>query len=220
MKAEALEQLLAIIDTELEAKNKLREEALKRSRTLIRQCASTIRAIHRQEWAAAQEELNRTRASAQGLRDLLIDHPDLYYAGYTQDALKEYVEAFLTYALVRDEELPSPAMLEVPADTYINGLAEASTELRRYILDILRHGHDQEAERMLETMDSVYSLLVTIDYPDAITGGLRRRTDTVRGVLERTRGDLTLSLRQQRLEKALAKFEEQQFGEADQDPVG
>ena len=131
------------------------------------------------------------------------DYPNLYYAGYTQDAIKEFVEANLTYALIRNRPLPTPEELGTEGNTWLNGLAEAATELRRRILDIIRHGHSDEAERLLDVMDQIYSQLVTFDFNDSITGGLRRRTDTVRAVLERTRGDVTNSLRQAQLEAAL-----------------
>jgi translin len=137
----------------------------------------------------------------------VADDPDLCFAGYTQDGLKEFVEANVLLALVTGAPLPTPEALQVEASTYLRGLAEAATELRRTILDIIREDHSEQAERLLEAMDEIYSLLVTIDFPDAITGGLRRSTDVVRGVRERTRGDLTMSLRQQRLQQALRRTE-------------
>ncbi|MFN8375499.1 MAG: haloacid dehalogenase [Anaerolineae bacterium] len=199
-------------------KNAARDAALSRSRELIRQCSECIRAIHRQEWDAAAARLETLRSAAAELRAVVAEHPDLYHAGYTQDALKEVVEAFATYAIVREQPLPTMEELHVEAAAYINGLAEAATELRRFILDILRRedAHSAEAERLLDWMDTIYDSLVTFDFPDAITGDLRRRTDTVRGVLERTRGDLTLSLRQQRLQEALAQFESKSLGSSEQ----
>jgi translin len=139
---------------------------------------------------------------------LKTEHPYLYYAGYTQDALKEYVEARVVYALVDDESLPTPGELETEPATYMKGLAEAVGELRRRILDILRGGHSQEAERLLKHMDDIYAVLVTMDYPDAVTYGLRRQTDICRGIIERTRGDITLSFRQHQLEKTIRQAEE------------
>lgn len=209
---ESLDQIAEKIRTSLEAKNAAREAALSLSRTLTRHCANTIRAIHRQEWANAQELLGTARETLNQMREGVAAYPDLHYAGYTQDSVKEYVEATLTYALVRGEALPSPQDIGVEDAVYLNGLAEASTELRRYILDILRHDHSEEAEHLLTAMDTIYGLLVTFDFPDALTGGLRHRTDNVRGVLERTRGDMTTSLRQQRLEAALARAEEKSKG--------
>lgn len=194
---------------ELSAKNSARDETLNRSRELIRHCAECIRAIHRREWETAEHKFNLIRQAADDLRNGVIDHPDLYYTGYSQDALKEVVEAYATYAIIRNQPLPTPAELNVPAATYLNGLAEAATELRRFILDIMRReeAHSASAEALLDWMDAIYDQLITFDFPDAITNNLRRQTDIVRGVLERTRGDMTQSLRQQQLQTALARVE-------------
>ena len=64
-------------------------------------------------------------------------------------------------------------------------------------------------------MDEIYSMLVTMDYPDAVTNGLRRQTDLVRGIVERTRGDLTISLREQHLEDTIRKLSTQISGNID-----
>jgi translin len=190
-----------------EAKNAARDAAINQSRMLTQHCANAIRAVHRHEWETAQKRLQAAHQEADALRAQVAAFPDLYYSGYTQDALKEYVEAFATYAMVRDDGLPTPESLGVEDSTYLNGLAEAASELRRQILDIIRKGHSDEAERLLEAMDTIYGILIAFDFHDAITGGLRRRLDALRGVLERTRGDVTSSLRQQKLQSALAELE-------------
>ncbi len=191
-------------------RNAARDDAIARSRELIRHCAECIRAIHRREWETADTKLDLIRQGADAIKSVVADYPDLYHTGYTQDALKEVVEAFSTYAIIRDQPLPTVEALGVEGSAYLLGLAEAATELRRFILDIMRRaeGHSDEAERLLAWMDAIYDQLVTFDFPDAVTRGLRRQTDVVRGVLERTRGDLTHSLRQQRLQDALIQFEE------------
>jgi len=137
----------------------------------------------------------------------LRPHPDLFFTGYVQDAQKELVEATATYSLVGGAPLPAPAELGIAPAPFLNGLAEAVGELRRYVLDELRRGEIGRCETILQTMDDIYSLLVTIDYPDALTGGLRRTTDATRAILERTRGDLTFALRQRDLEEALQRVE-------------
>ena len=205
---QTLAELLEIGDelrAKLSAKNQARDLALTYSRNLVRACANTIRAIHRGEMENARELLRLAEETATVLRLAVADDPDLYYAGYTQDGLKELVAANVLLALLTGTQLPTPEMLQVEAATYLKGLAEAATELRRTILDIIREDHSEEAERLLEAMDEIYSLLVTIDYPESITRGLRRNTDVVRGVRERPRGDLTMSLRQQRLQQALRR---------------
>jgi translin len=141
------------------------------------------------------------------IRDALTQDGDLFWAGYVQDAQKELVEACCTFALVHGAPLPDPIELGVAPAPFLNGLAEAVGELRRYLLDLLRRGDADGCERLLQAMDDIYSLLVTIDYPDALTGGLRRTTDSTRGILEKTRGDLTLALRQDALVQALRAVE-------------
>lgn len=192
----------------LEAKNAAREKVLPLSRELVRHSANTIRAVHRGELAEAKKMLVEGKNLAQELRASLVEHPDLYYSGYTQDALKEFAEANITYALIAGEELPSPMELGVEYPAYLKGLGEAAGEMRRHTLDLIRHGETERGEEILGSMEDIYSVLVTIDYPEAITYGLRHITDMVRGVLERTRGDLTLAIRQTELEKALKEFEE------------
>ncbi len=191
----------------LEARNTTREAALVLSRALIRQCANTIRAIHRHNWDEAHQLGTTASASAVSLGEQLAPFPGLYHTGYVQDALKEYAEARLLLALVRDLPVPTHLELGIEPAAYLNGLAEAASELRRYILDSLRAPSDAarraEHEQLLGRMDEIYSLLVTVDYPDAVTGGLRRTTDALRAVLERTRGDLTTSVQQQALLDAL-----------------
>ncbi len=191
-----------------EEKNAVRDLTLNRSRELVRYCALAIRATHREEYAEAEQLLSTARAAAAAMKADLVAHPDLYYAGYTQDALKELAEAHLTFAIVNHRPLPTPQELGVEMAAYMNGLCEAASELRRRCLDILRHGHNAEAERLLTAMDDIYGVLVTMDFSDAITGGLRRSTDALRAVLERTRGDLTNSLRQAQLQAALQSLDE------------
>jgi len=204
---EQLDQAADSIRSDFEEVNTARDKAYQRSRKLVAMCARAIRAVHRDEWQLADEIITEAREAAEALVAGVDSYPYLYYAGYTQDALKEFVEANLTYALVRDLPMPSRDELSVEGNTWLNGMAEAATELRRRILDIIRHGHSDEAERLLDAMDEIYSVLVTFDFNDSITGGLRRRTDTVRAVLERTRGDMTTSFRQAELAQALEALE-------------
>ena len=202
---ENLDHVADRIRANFTAKNAARDHALERSRTLIRHCAHAIRAVHRDERALAQEQIQAAREIVTSIRGDLTAWPDLYHAGYTQDGLKEFAEANIVYALVGGEALPAPEAIGVEYAAYLNGLGEAAGELRRRCLDLIRQAHSQEAERLLDAMDDIYLLLVTMDYPDAITGGLRRSTDMVRGVTERTRGDLTTSSRQYQLQQALRR---------------
>lgn len=191
----------------MEQVDSARDLAYKRSRSLIALCARTIRAIHREEWAAAETLLAEARAATDDLVGGVRNYPELYFAGYTQDAVKEFVEGNLVYAMVRGRPLPTPEDLGSEPNTWLNGLAEAASELRRRILDLLRHGQMAEAERLLDAMDHIYSTLVTFDFADQITGGLRRRTDALRAVFERTNGDVANNIRSTQLEAALKALE-------------
>ncbi len=185
--------------------DRARERALRLSREMIRHCADSIRAIHRGEFDAARGLIGSAAALVEESGALLKEHPEVYYTGYMQDALKEYVEANAVLAFIQDRPLPSPGELGVGAAPYLGGLADTVGELRRYILDRLRRDDFSRCEDTLAVMDEIYTILVTMDFPDAVTRGLRRSTDMVRGILERTRGDLTVALRQQRLEAMLSK---------------
>lgn len=193
---------------DFEARHLVRENTLKQTRKLTRHAANAIRAIHRDEQDSAEENMDTANKIVANLFDSLKDYPEFYFSGYTQDALKEYVEARLTINFLKNKPLPSPEEMGIEYSTYLKGMAETIGEMRRRCLDILRQGYSDEAERLLDLMDEIYSILVTIDYPDAITHGLRRQTDMVRGIIERTRADLTTSLREQHMQHALKDFEE------------
>jgi translin len=204
-----LEPIEAWARAELDRKNAAREQALRWSRELVRTCANSIRAVHRHDFSAAEGLVAEAHALNARICESLADQGDLYWAGYVQDAQKELVEACCTFALVKHQPLPDPASLGIAPAPFLNGLAEAVGELRRYVLDLLRRDEASGCEQLLEAMDDIYALLVTLDYPDALTGGLRRTTDSTRGILEKTRGDLTLALRQQALIDALQSAEHQ-----------
>lgn len=192
---------------DFEARHQVREDALRQTRKLTRFAANAIRAIHRDELHTAEENMAEAEKIVDGLLASLQDFPEFYFSGYTQDSLKEYIEARLTINMLEDKPLPTPEDLRMEYSTYLRGMAETIGEMRRRCLDILRQGYSDEAERLLDVMDEIYAMLVTIDYPDAITYGLRRQTDLVRGIIERTRADLTMSLREQHMQQALKDFE-------------
>lgn len=198
----------------------MRDQALTQARALTRACSLAIRAVHRDDKEAMEAQLAQARTLADKLCSELAPYPDLFYAGYTQDALKEFVEANVTCALILNQPLQTPEDLHVEEATYLNGLAEVVGELRRRTLDILRSGYSEEAERLLGYMDEIYSVLVTMDYPDAITNGLRRQTDLARGIIEKTRGDVTFSLRGEHLTQAIKQLSLELNGDQPEEEEG
>ena len=209
-----LEGIAEQIRQSFETRTAARDKALAQARALTRACALSIRAVHRNETSVMQEHLDDAHKLAVSLRVDLAGYPDLYFTGYTQDALKEFAEASITCALIRHQSLPTPDELDLPAAAYLNGLAESIGEMRRRCLDMLRQGNSAEAEHMLSHMEDIFSILVTMDYPDAITNGLRRQTDVARAIIERTRGDLTFSLRGEQLERSISRLSGQLPGSA------
>jgi translin len=196
----------------LEEKHLAREITLNASRQAIRACASAIRAVQRREFYPARELIAEAAAFLAEADAALQGHPDVRYTGSLHDAKKEFAEANLTLAFVSGQALPRPQELRVEMPAYLNGLAEAASELRRQVLECLRREDLAQAEGLLALMDEVYGVLVTVDYPEALTGGLRRATDALRGVLERTRGDVTNALVIARMQDAIQRGQQRPAG--------
>jgi translin len=190
-----------------------RDRALGEGRQITRLAANSVRATHRGELAEAEGLLREARERMTILAADLQPYPSIYWAGYVQDAMKEVAEAAIALAIVADRSLPEPDELRVEDAAYLNAMAEAASELRRQVLDRLRQNDLPRAEYLLGIMDDIYAALVTVDFPDAITGGLRRTTDALRAVLERTRGDVTMAATQGRVERALREALGAQFGD-------
>lgn len=190
-----------------DAKDSAREKGLSRSRAVIRNSANAIRAIHRGEYDDALALMKDSDVLLREVDDVLLSYPDVYHAGFVHDAQKEHAEAHQTYALIRNEPLPDPDDLGVGYAAYLNALGEAVGELRRHALDRIRHNDHDWGERVLASMDEIYYAMVSFDYPAAISRGLKRTADVTRSLIERTRGDVTNAIRQQRLETALADLE-------------
>jgi len=207
-----LSELARSVQARLDEKNAARERALPAARRSIRASANAIRAIHRLDFDTAAGLIEDSRASLDEGLVAVQDHADIRHAGYLQDAQKEYAEANLTRSLVQGGDLPSPSDLGVEDAAYLNGMSEAIGEGRRRVLDLLRTGAVEEAEQLLDEMEEMYGVLITMDYPDAITMNLRRSTDVARSLIEKTRGDLSVAVVQQDLREALDRHAERMDG--------
>ena len=210
-----LDDVSEAIRGRFDARMQARERALPASRQAIRCCANAIRAIHRGEFALAHRLMNEARAAIDDGLEAVASHPDIRFAGYLQDAQKEYAEARLTEVVVNGgKDVPTPDELGVEDAPYLNGMAEAIGEARRHVLDLLREGRVDDGDAVLLSMEDLYSVLVTMDYPDAITGNLRRSTDVSRSLLEKTRGDLAVARVSQDLHDALERHARDVRGES------
>jgi translin len=190
----------------LEAKHRAREQALPLTREVVRLSANAIRNVHRRNFEAAEGLLEKARANLDEVEMSLKEHRDIFYAGFVHDAQKEFAEGHTTLAFIAGRPLPTPETLGVMGAAYLNGIGETVGELRRHLLDSLREGDIQHCEDTLDAMGDIYDILVTMDYPEAVTAGLRRTADAMRGILERTRGDFTMAATQRRLENKLREF--------------
>jgi translin len=204
-----LKRLSADLQRRFDEKMAAREAALPAARQAIRASANAIRAIHRGEGEEADRLLDQAAAALREGVAAVTDHPDIRFAGFLHDAQKEYAEARLTQAVLGGKDLPEPDEIGVTAAAYLNGMSEAIGECRRAVLDRLRQGDVARAEALLQAMDDMYYVLVSMDYPDAITGNLRRSTDVARSIIEKTRGDLSVSLVQRDLRDALERHAEE-----------
>lgn len=198
-----LDTISDLLRATLDGKNDAREHGLPLCRRAIRLSANAIRAVHRGERDESERLMDEARLCLDEAAAAMGDHPDVRHAGFFSDSAKEYAEARLTHALVFDLPLPAPDEIRVDAPAYLNGLGETLGEMRRHLLDLMRHGHLERSEELLETMDDIYYLLTSMDYPDAVTGGLRRTTDIARSIIERTRGDLSTTIMQRKLMSVL-----------------
>jgi len=205
---DGLSEIAASIREHLDAKHKAREQALALSREVVRLSANAIRNVHRRQFEAAEELLAKARSNLEQAADGLAGHKDIFHAGFVHDAQKEFAEAHTTLAFIAGRPLPGPDDLGVMGASYLNGLGETVGELRRHLLDSLRAGDIEHCEECLATMGDVYDVLITMDYPEAVTSRLRRTADAMRAILERTRGDFTMAFAQRRLEDRLRDFEE------------
>ena len=203
---EELEIIAAELRPYFAAEDKAREKALRSCRRVIRYSADATRAVHRQEHDKAKQLLDSAHELLRELNHDLAGHGRLLHSGFVHDAQKEFAEGYITLALITGEKLPKPGALGISSAAYLDGLGESVGELRRYILDSLRRSDFSRCEDLLTIMDEIYGILITMDFPELLAHGLRRTTDTIRNIIERTRGDLTVSLRQKDLETKLADF--------------
>jgi translin len=204
-----LSDIATAIRDRLSAKNGAREKGLTSSRNAIRFCANSIRAVHRGEMDLARELQQNAREQLDIAQQAMKPFPEIYHAGFLHDAEKEYAEALTTYAIINQEPIPTPDDVNVGDAAYLNGLSEAIGEVRRHLLDIIRHGDLARGEELLGAMDDIYYVLVSMDFPDALTGGLRRSTDVARSIMERSRGDLSITIVQKGVQAAIERATKQ-----------
>jgi translin len=208
LNTDGLPEIAESVRTYLDAKHRAREQTLPLTREVVRLSANAIRNVHRGNFDTAEELLEKARANLEQCEVSLQQHRDIYFAGFVHDAQKEFAEGHTTLAFIAGRPLPTPEDLGVTGAAYLNGIGETVGELRRHLLDALRGGDIEHCEQTLNAMSEIYDVLVTMDYPEAVTAGLRRTADAMRAILERTRGDFTMAATQRRLEDKLRDFQQ------------
>lgn len=191
----------------LDAMDQARENTLATARRITRNSGDSIKAIHREEWDQSQRLMHETRELVEEMKASLTNFPEIYFSGYVEDAQVEFAEVSILYAVLHDSPVPTPGELNIGNVAYLKGIGDATGELRRHILDLIRKGRPEEGQKYLDIMDEYYTQMMSFDYPDAIMHGLRKKTDVARSLIERTRGDLTNALEIQGLHKAMEQFE-------------
>ena len=181
-----------------------REEILKISRTIIRDCSIAIKNIHRKEYEQYHEKLNSIKNVHEKLVSIVDENPGAFYK-YLKTPEQEYAEAVTFYSIVANKELPNPSELNINPLNYAFGLADVIGELRRYALDNIRNSQIQDLNKILEIMDEIYSYLFALDYPSGLTQDLRQKTDRARSIIEKTRGDISISLQMNELKTCIEK---------------
>jgi translin len=203
-----LEEISARIRENFEAKDSIREEGLKISREVVRECRTASFALHGQDFERADKSIKTAGQALEKLEALFEGHADIYHAGFVEHAQQEYSEVSVLSNLLKEEEkIPSPEELRVEYAAYLNGLGDVVGELRRHVLDLIREESFEKAEVSLGIMENIHEVLMGFDYPDAITGGLRRKTDVSRSLIEKTRGDVVNAIGQKKLETAMRNLE-------------
>ncbi|MGA9188590.1 MAG: haloacid dehalogenase [Methanosarcina sp.] len=206
-----LEEISALIRENFEAKDSVREDGLKISREIVRECRTATFALHGQDFEKANRSIKAAGKALEKLEVLFEGHADIYHAGFVEHAQQEYSEVSVLSSLLKEEgkakKIPSPQELEVEYAAYLNGLGDVVGELRRHVLDLIRKESFEKAEVFLGIMENIHAVLMDFDYPDAITRGLRRKTDVSRALIEKTRGDVVNAIGQKKLETAMRKLE-------------
>ena len=190
-----------------EKKDGVREHTLKLSRTIVRLSSRAIKSIHRDEFEQAKLMIEEASQLNHTIQSLLEDYPDIYHAGFVENGQKEYVEAAILYHILKDNEIPEPAQLGVEESAYLLGLGDVVGELRRTVLDLIRLDSPHKGEKILETMDEIYTSIMLFDFPEALSRGLRHKGDVARSLVERTRGDLTNAIGNAKLKESMSGLE-------------
>ncbi|MBY8985897.1 MAG: hypothetical protein KGD65_12560 [Candidatus Lokiarchaeota archaeon] len=171
----------------------IRENILRLSRNIVRDCSVGIKHIHRKEFSMFQEKKKNVELGLETLSGLVNKNPGVF-SKFLKTPEQEYTELIVFYSIISDKEIPSPSELKISPINFALGLADVIGELRRYALDNIRNSQTNELNKILESMDEIYTNLFSVDYPVGVTQDLRHKVDVARNIIEKTRGDVSLAI--------------------------
>jgi translin len=201
-----LNKIFSELSETLDKLDQDREIILKLSRKVIRDCSIAIKSIHRKEFDQYRERLLNVKETHKELLELVNRNPGVFLK-HLKTPEQEYAEAVAFYSITSKEPLPLPSDLDIKPLNYALGLADVIGELRRYTLDNIRNSIVEDLNYVLESMDDIYTQLFSIDYPSGLTQDLRKKTDQARSIIEKTRGDVSISLQMSDLKRCMEERE-------------
>jgi translin len=200
-----LDKIVNKIEKSIDGKDKIREQALRSSREIIIGCRKAIQCIHQDLMRDAMSNINMASVKLQELYNLTGDHPELYHAGFVENAAQELVEAYCLYNVMKGKDLPDPDEIQTTYSSYLLGLCDLVGELRRTALDSIREGETKEADDYLNMMEEIYDVIIRFDYPSGLIP-IKKKQDMVRNLIERTRGELAVASCERRIEYRTDEF--------------
>ena len=200
-----LDKIVDKIEKSIDDKDKIREQALRTSREIIIGCRKAIQCIHQNLMKDAKNNIRKSSTKLQKLYELTANHPELYHAGFVENAAQELVEANCLYSVMRGKDLPDPDELQTTYSSYLLGLCDLVGELRRTALDSIRTGKAKKADNYLSMMEEIYDVIIRFDYPSGLIP-IKKKQDMVRNLIERTRGELAVASCERRIEYRTDEF--------------
>lgn len=203
MSINSLQESLHIINGELRGTEERREKLLKGTRDVISLCSKSIVDLHYGKKDAAKEKLHKAG-------EMLTE-----FHGYTKDDLQKYllvpeqefVEASVLRSLIEDSDIPSADDLKVSGPAYVMGLLDCVGECKRRVYDQIRKEKFIEAQNLFSFMEKIYGLVYPLSIYDNLVGGLKRKLDVAKMLIEDVRSLVTEESRRQSLMAAVERLE-------------
>ncbi|KON31216.1 hypothetical protein AC482_01565 [miscellaneous Crenarchaeota group-15 archaeon DG-45] len=187
----------------LRTREKARDEVLSRARRARMLSKQAILLIHNGALSEAEEKIREARRLLGEAEPYVEEHAELAGFNEVRATAEEHAEASILHGLKASGAFPAPEEVGVPLYAYVLGLGDVVGELRRDALEAMRVGDLEAAEADLGVMEDIYLSLISLEEVSLLLEGIRRKLDIARGVIERTRGELTAEAGRRRLSEAV-----------------